>query len=234
MKFLSCLFAWLMLCTAAPAHAADPVTILASYDIYKAGIRIGLIEETYRRDQDHYSLTSSTRAVGLFSLFKPGKIVVSSSGLIDAQGLKPLAFSAFHDDNQVDERRAVLDWNVKKLTLIHRDERKELALPDGTQDRLSAMYQFMFLPLQSPMLDFQMINGGYLLEFHFAVSKGETLQTPAGAFSTLYLDNRAQAAKERTEIWLATQHHNLPCKMIITDADGGKITQLLRTLDVKP
>jgi len=232
MKYLFPLIAYLMLCSAGAAFAATPDSIQATYDIYKAGIRIGQIEEMYRRDKDRYTLTSTTRAVGLFALFKSGKIVVSSSGLIDAQGLKPLVFSAEHEHKEKDSRRAELDWDAKKFTLIYQEQRTVAALPDGTQDRLSAMYQFMFLPLQSPKLDFQMVNGNYLLSFHFDVSPGPTLKTPAGELSTLYLDNKAQAAKERTEIWLATQFHNLPCKMVITDADGGKITQILRKLDV--
>jgi len=223
-----------MLCSAGAACAAAPDSIQATYDIYKAGIRIGQIEETYLRDKDRYKLTSTTRAVGLFTLFRRGKIVVSSSGLINAQGLKPLIVSAEHEGEEKENRRAEFDWDSKTITLIHQAERTAVALPDDTQDRLSAMYQFMFLPLQAPKLNFQMLNGNYLLNFRFDISQGPVLKTPAGEFRTLYLDNKAQAARERTEIWLATQFHNLPCKMVVTDADGGKITQILRKLDIGP
>ena len=227
------LAAGFLLCVAGTAAAA-PTGVRATYDIYKAGIRIGQIEETYQRDQDRYSLVSTTRATGLFALFRPGKITISSSGLIGVQGLRPLAAAVEHERNARDNRLAELDWNAGKLTLIHQGQRTIMELPDGTQDRLSAMYQFMFLPLQSPALAFRMINGGYLLSLDFAVAPGPLLKTPAGEFATLYLDNQAQALKERTELWLATQRHNLPCKMVITDAEGGKITQILRKLDVSP
>ncbi|MBI5429804.1 MAG: DUF3108 domain-containing protein [Nitrosomonadales bacterium] len=234
MKHLLGFVLWLMLCAAGAACADAPGGIRATYDIYKAGIRIGQIEEVYRREKDRYTLISTTGATGLFSLFRPGKIIVRSSGLIDDHGLKPQISSAEHEGEAQDNRSAELDWNAKKLTLIHQAQRTVVALPEGTQDRLSAMYQFMFLPLQSPMLSFQMINGGYLLNFDFAISPGPLLKTPAGEFATMYLDNRAQGAKERTELWLATQYHNLPCKMIVTDAGGGKITQILRKLDISP
>ncbi|HEY0665121.1 MAG TPA: DUF3108 domain-containing protein [Gallionella sp.] len=224
----------LVLLGAGAAAAATPTSIHASYDIYKAGITIGEVEETYQRVADRYTLVSSTRAVGIFSLFKRGKLIVRSEGIIDAQGLKPLFFSAVHEDNAKEGRSAELDWASNKLALIYQDQRNVVELPAKTQDRLSAMYQFIFLPLTSPVLEFPMINGAYLLNFKFQISTGPLLKTPAGEFATLYVDNKNQGARERTELWLATQFHNLPCKMIVTDPGGGKITQVLTRLDVVP
>lgn len=226
--------AWLVLFSTGMACAATPSTIRASYDIYKAGITIGQVEETYQRSADRYSLVSSTRAVGIFSLFKRGRLIVKSSGIIDAQGLKPLFFSAIHDDSVREGRSAELNWDTGKLAFIYQDQRNIVDLPPKTQDRLSAMYQFIFLPLTSPGLDFPMINGAYLLNFRFQIVRGPTLKTPAGEFSTLYLDNKNQGARERTELWLATEFHNLPCKMIVTDPSGGKITQVLSRLEIIP
>jgi hypothetical protein len=52
--------------------------------------------------------------------------------------------------------------------------------------------------------------------------------------STFYLDSQAKAGESRTEIWLAPSRNNLPYKMIITDADGGQLIQILNRLDIKP
>jgi hypothetical protein len=234
MKTLLRSVSWLMLFSAGLACAATPTTIRASYDISKAGITLGKIEETYQRVADRYTLTSTTHAVGIFSLFKRGKIIVTSKGAIDDYGFRPLSISAIHDDDAKAGRSAELDWNAGKLTLIQSDKRDIIDLPARTQDRLSAMYQFMFLPLKEPNLKFTMINGNYLLNFDFLISPGPVLKTPAGEFTTLYLDNKHQGLKERTEIWLATGSYNLPCKMIVTDPGGGKITQTLSKLEIIP
>jgi len=234
MNYFLRFFALLVLFAAGTVFADTPDRIQASYDIFKAGLRIGQIEETYQRNNDKYTLVSITRAVGIFAWFKSGKVVVRSNGLIDDDGLKPLSFSAVHEDKTNDGRYAELDWDNRKLFLVHQSDRKEIELPDSTQDRLSAMYQFMFLPLEPPKLGFSMINGGYLLKFIFDISDGPSLYTPAGVFRTLYIDNKLQGAKERTEIWLARERYNLPCKMIITDDGGGKITQILSKLSVNP
>lgn len=227
--------AWLMLCVAASAFAAPPSSVQASYDIYKDGMKIGQIEETYTRNKDRYTLSSTTTPLGLLAVFKPEKIFIDSSGLIGKQGLQPLRFSHQRERDKNRDSRAEFDWDGKQLTLIHQAQRTVVVLPDGTQDRLSAMYQFMFLPLQhAATVDFPMTNGNKLDNYHYIITHDQKLQTPAGKFNTLYLDNQAKTRESRTEIWLATQRHNLPCQMVITDASGDQLTQVLSKLDTQP
>lgn len=225
---------WLLLC-AAPAFAAEPASVHATYDVYKDSLKIGQMEETFTRDKDRYTLTSTTTPVGLLAAFRPEKIFINSSGLVGKQGLQPLLFTHRRERNESRDSRAEFDWEAKQLALIHQTQRTVVALPDGTQDRLSAMYQFMFLSLQSATtLDFAMTNGNKLDNYHYTLTPGQKLKTPAGEFNTLYLDSEAKAGESRTEIWLATQHHNLPCKMIITDSGGDQLTQILSKFDIKP
>jgi hypothetical protein len=97
------------------------------------------------------------------------------------------------------------------------------------------MYQFMFLPLQNAdTLDFSMTNGSKLDHYRYVITRGQTTRVPAGEFKTLYLDSQAKPGESRTEIWLATQYHNLPCKIIITEANGDQFTQVLSKLTIKP
>lgn len=233
MKLSLPVLAWLMLCTAS-AFAAPPGRVQATYDVYKSGMMVGQIEETYARDQDRYTLSSTTIPLGLLAVFKPEKIFVESNGLVGKQGLQPLRFSHRRERDEGRDSRAEFDWEARHLTLIRQEQRTVVALPDGTQDRLSAMYQFMFLPLKNvDHLDFPMTNGSKLDNYHYAITRGQKLKTPAGEFKTLYLDNRAKAGESRTEIWLATQRHNLPCRMTITDAGGDQITQILSKLEIR-
>jgi len=224
-----------VLCPLSSAFAATPNNVHATYEIYKGGLKIGLIEENYTRDKNHYTLTSTTRAAGLLAIFKPGKIIINSNGLVGSKGLQPLHFNDQREGEESRNRSAEFDWDARQLTLIQKAQRTAVTLPDGTQDRLSVMYQFMFLPLQpDTKLDFPMTNGSKLDNYRYAISSRLKLKTPAGEFDTLYLDNQARKGESRTEIWLATEHHNLPCKMTITDADGGQLTQILGKLSTTP
>lgn len=216
------------------AHAAPPVSIQATYEVYKNGMKVE-ISEAYTRDQNRYTLSSVWTPLGLLALLKPEKIFIDSSGLIGKQGLQPLLLKHRRELDNDKNSRAEFDWHSKQLALIHHGQRTVVALPDGTQDRLSVMYQFMFLPLNNATtLDFPMTNGEKLDNYHYAITHNQTTNTPAGEFKAIYLDSQAKPGERRTEIWLSTQHHNLPCKMTITEANGDQLTQVLSKLTITP
>lgn len=233
MRWLSLILAWLALCAAVPAHAAAPSSVQVTYDIYKDGLKIGEIEEVYTRDKDRYTLSSTTTPVGILALFKPEKVFVTSSGLVGKQGLQPLRFSHRRERDTSKDSDAEFDWSNGKLTQIQQAQRNVVDLPAGTQDRLSAMYQFMFLPDSARSVDFPMTNGIKLNDYHYTVSRGDKLKLPAGEFATLYLDDQAKPGERHTEIWLATRLHNLPCKMVITEGNGDQLTQELSKLQIR-
>jgi len=225
---------WLALGISSTAMAEQPTDIHATYDVYNGRLKIGRIEERFVRNKDSYTLISTTRAIGWLAIFNPGKIVISSSGMVTSHGLQPLHFSDKREHNEHKNRGAELDWDSKRLTLVQQRQRNSVSLPDGTQDRLSAMYQFMFLSLKDDStLDFPMTNGGKLDIYHYAITPGGILKTPAGDFNTLYLDSQAKKGESRTEIWLASERFNLPCKMTITEADGDQLTQILSKLEIR-
>jgi hypothetical protein len=227
MKYPFQSFAWLMLCVAGSAFAAPPSSVLATYEIYKSGIKIGQIEEAFARSKNRYTLISTTRGAGLL-IFKPGKIVISSSGLVGDHGLQPLNFSDLREGEESRNRFAEFDWKAKQLTLIHHEQRSVLPLPDGTQDRLSAMYQFIFLPLEkTDMLSFHRTDGSKLDIYNYRITPDQSVTVPLGTFKALYVASVPEADASRTEIWLAEEHANFPYKMVITDKDGDKFSQVL-------
>ena len=235
MKYLLQALAWLMLCVAGPSFAASPSSVRATYEIYKSGIPIALIEETYTLSKDRYTLVSTTRATGLLAVFRPGKIVLSSSGLVGAHGLKPLKFSDLREGEGGKNRSAEFDWNTMQLTMIQQEQRTVVPLPEDTQDRLSAMYQFMFLPLaKADKLDFHMTNGGKLDIYNYRITHDQSVTVPLGTFKALYVASVPEPRSNRTEIWLATEHANFPYKMVITDPDGDSLTQVLTKFDFVP
>ena len=233
MKFLTIIVTWLVLCV--PAWAAPPASVNASYEVFSNGMKIAKIDEVYSHDKDRYTLTSTTTPLGLLAIFKPHKIFVRSSGLITKQGLRPLRYEYRREGDASKTVSAEFDWSSQQLTLVNPALQSRLPLPNGTQDRLSAMYQFMFMTLNnSSTLDFTMTNGSKLDEYHYAAGTRQQLDTPAGQFDSLYLDSQAKSGENRTELWLATQRYNLPCKMVITDSKGEQLTQVLRSVKTTP
>jgi hypothetical protein len=221
--------AWLILLVACPAFAATPSSVQASYEIYKGGMKIGRIDEAFTVGKDnHYSIVSTTRATGLLAIFRPGKIVLRSNGLVDAHGLKPLNFSDVREGDEDRNRSAEFNWSTMQLTMIEHRKRRVVPLPDDTQDRLSAMYQFLFLSLaKTDTLNFHMTNGGKLDIYNYRITHDQSVTVPLGTFRALYIASVPEKGSNRTEIWLAGKHANFPYKIVITDPDGGSLSQVL-------
>ena len=222
-------FAWLLVLVAGSSFAAAPGSIHARYDIYKGGIKIGEIDEDFAIDKDnHYTIVSTTHATGLLAIFRPGRIIRRSNGLVDAHGLWPFNFTDVREGDEDRNRSAEFDWSTMQLTLIEHKRRTIVPLPEDTQDRLSAMYQFQFLSLaKADRLSFHMTNGGKLDIYDYRVTHDQLATVPLGKFSAVYIASVPEKGSNRTEIWLAAERKNFPYKMVITDPDGDQLSQVL-------
>lgn len=232
------LIAWLLLCGTVPAIAAPaiaPSRLQVSYDVLKGDIRAANISETYTRTQDHYRIESVSKVVGLLALIKPETIRVISEGSVTAKGLRPLTFTNKRELDTERNTGADFDWSANRITLNDRAGKRTQPLPAGTQDRLSAMYQFMFAPLKNATaLDFHMTNGSKVDIYNYLITPDQSVTVPLGTFKALYVASLPKAGESRTEIWLAAEHANFPYKIVITDPDGGKLTQVLTQYNLEP
>ncbi len=233
--FLRLMFALLTCSISLPAAAAVPSRITAEYDVYKDSIKGATIVETFTRDKDSYRIESVSKAAGILYLLKPETITVVSQGKLTAQGLQPQSFTQKRKLDTERNTSADFDWDNKRITLHDRNGERTVVLPADTQDRLSAMYQPMFVVSQkATKLDFYMTNGSKVDIYNYLLSPGQSITVPLGTFKTSYLTNSPKDGESRNEMWLATEHSNFPCKMVITDSDGSKLIQVLTRLDTEP
>lgn len=222
----------LLLCgalLAAPAARAaePPVRIEASYEVSKGSIRAVAMTETYFRLNSRYTLESVSVAIGLLAVFKAETIRVTSTGTITPHGLRPDAYASKRKLDTERDNAADLHWDKHQITLRDKAGQRTSPLPADTQDRLSAMYQLMFLPLQNMKeLRFHMTNGSKVDEYVFIITPGQSVDTPAGKVRALHLATPPASGENRTEIWVDEEHH-FPYKLVITEPDGGKFTQVL-------
>jgi Protein of unknown function (DUF3108) len=228
--------AFLLFFCALSSRAAEPYShIEASYDVMKDNIKAATITETFSRTKDHYHIESVSKAFGLVALFKPETIRVVSDGSINAKGLRPASFTNKRELDSERNASADFNWALDQITLTDRNGTRTLALPEGTQDRLSAMYQFMYAPVnKAAKLDFYMTNGSKVDIYNYIVTHNESVTVPLGTFKATYVTNQPKENESRTEIWLSTEHENFPYKMVITGPEGDKFTQLLTRFNATP
>lgn len=217
---------------ATPSLPVQFTNIAAHYDVLKGNIKVATMTETYTRKQGGYHIESVTKAIGLLAMFKPEVIRVTSEGTLTAKGLRPLTYIQERKLDTARNTRADFDWKTKNITLTDRSGKRTLPLQAGTQDRLSAMYQFMFVPLQNVTeLNFNMTNGSKVDEYSYRITPDQSMTIPLGTFKTLYVTSPPQEGENQTELWLATEHGNFPYKMIITESNGDKFTQVLTQIN---
>ena len=177
-------------------------------------------------DGEHYHLNSVMQAKGLVALFIPD-LLQTSDGKLVASGLQPQHYLYQFGDKKNKTFSADFDWPAKTLRLQSATEVKELPLVDGTQDLLSFMYQFMFVP---PLQNMQLAitNGKKLGIYDYSFEGEETIPTKIGQLSTIHLMRQGDAGDDKTELWLALDYQHVPVKIRKTEKKG-KVYELLVT-----
>ena len=224
------LFALVLTLQVIVTHAA-PQRISASYDLFKDGQLFARVAETYEQTGKRYTIESTTTAVGVYALFAKGAIKLISSGEVTRNGLRPLHFE-HHRGNAADKLiSADFDWDKQTLTSKHDGETETVALAPDAQDRISQMYQLMFLPFKTKDISFHMTNGKNMSAYHYQRTGDEPrLTTQSGKFRTLHLVRQTTSGEDATELWLARDKSNFPLKILIVDDSGSKLEQTLVTL----
>lgn len=171
--------------------ATSPVAIKhidAHYDVFKDGIKVATMAEIYTGKPSGYRIESTTAATSLLARIKAEVIHTVSEGVVSRRGLRPLTYS---QDRKLDTERNVhadFDWKTGHITLTDRTGKHILPLFAGTQDRLSAMYQFTIAPPKGVAeLSFNMTNGSKVDEYSYLVTPNQSVTVPLGTFNALYL-----------------------------------------------
>ena len=165
-----------------------------------------------------YNLNFVIEPKGVFALFV-SNLVQTSKGILTNSGLQPNTYSYQYGDKTEKTRTAQFDWVNKKLELITAKGSKIEELPEDTQDLLSFMYQFMYVPPLNRM-QINIANGKKLTLYGYAFEGEEDLSLPSGEFRTNHIVHTGNDADEKTELWLAIDYQHIPVKIVKTEKEG--------------
>ena len=215
------------------AQAGTTQRVNATYNFYKSGQEVGVVTETFSRTGNRYEILSETKAIGIFALFAKGNIKLISRGEITKDGLRPLHFEHHRGSNPDKLIVADFDWNKQTLTMRYDGKTETMSLVPGTQDRISRLYQFMFIPPKDKTLAFPMTNGRNIDQYQYLLTDQEQLKTPAGTFKTKHYVQQHKSDEDGAEMWLASNMRFFPVLIIIKEKDGGNLEQQLTQLTIK-
>ena len=218
---------------AAAANAA-PRVVKATYSGFMNGMPMGSIVEQFESDGTTYRIVSETRPTGLAAMLLRQPLRFTSAGHIGRDGLRPSQFEARRSAGDAPQVSADFNWSAKQLVLKHHGKTESHALPRGTQDRLSVMYQFMFLSLDRiRQLDFPMTNGRKLDRYRYRATEDVEIDTGIGRLKTVHLVKQRDPGDSVSEVWLSPQHAYLPVKMLIVEKEDLRLEQIIQSIDVR-
>jgi len=219
---------------AGTARAAGPSQMSVVYDLYRNGIKLGQVTDSFTRSGNRYTLTSETRATGPLKMLWPGNIRLESTGVVTSQGLRPLQFQHARSDAPNKLATANLDWKQRSIAFRYKGETKQVdGLQDGAQDQLSQVYQFMFARRLPGDYSVQVVGGRSVNDFHYVRSDGGAIQTPLGAIATQRFERITQKPDEKAiSVWVAPTRNNLPVQIRVSE-DGVTVEQRLVRASVK-
>jgi hypothetical protein len=181
-------------------------------------------KQTFDRDENnHYRLTGEMSLPVM--LFISGSMEEHSEGLITEKGLQPVKFT--HKITGSKPQTANFDWDAQNLVMDTGKRTETKPLSPGTQDMLSFMYQFMFVPPLEQM-QITMVTGKKLRTYVYNFEGEDTLDTPMGKLKALHIGRSNSDGDERTELWLASEYRYLPIRIRRTEKDGA-IVDLVAT-----
>lgn len=218
-------------CPAAGREA--PRAVSASYNVYLNGALVAVMSERFEASNGSYRIVSVSRAAGVLALIERQPLRFVSEGALVGDGLRPRRFEGGRRESDPRWVRADFDWEAGSLVLVHDGRAETRPLPQRTQDRLSFLYQFMFLALEQSAHELPMTDGRKLDRYHYRVAPGGELDTPLGRLATVHLVKQRRTDESATEIWLSPAHRHLPVRVLIREEDGSRYEQIATRLVIE-
>lgn len=217
------------------ANAAQAEQMNAVYDLYRNEQKLGTVTETFTRTGKAYRIVSETHATGPLKLLWPGTIRLESEGEVRKTGLRPKRFSHGRSDKPNKTAVATLDWPKQSIHYQYKGEtRHEKGLRANTQDQLSQLYQFAFMPRLPTDYSLAVVSGKNVNTYHYARRDGGTIDVPAGQFAVQEFSRTLAPGDEKAiTVWVAPAQKNFPVQIRVVE-DGATLEQRLVTLTVKP
>ena len=210
---------------------AAPKSVSVSYQLLRNDKVVGQITETYQQQGNQYKIQSVTEGAGLLAL--AGKRILTSQGLVTADGLQPQHFELHQGDNDRKTLMADFDWGKAEISMKVKGNSVSHPLQKGTQDLASYAYQWMFAPPSADAISVALTTGKKLREYQFQVIERDVIVVIANQqYQTLTLSNTTESGEERL-ISLSTQHANLPVRVLIRDENGAVTEQVLTNIRIE-
>jgi hypothetical protein len=189
----------------------------------------GTAKIEYQREvSGNYHLRWVVEGRGLLELLYPS-LVQQSQGEVSPSGLKPHIYRYAFGDRASKTYEATFDWAINIITLKTSKGEQRLDLRANTQDLLSFMYQFMFVPPLQEM-HVTLTNGRRLGEYEYMFEGEDSVVIADKTVQTVHIAHTRGDTDEKVELWLASDYRYVPVKIKKLEKNGMVIEQVATRL----
>ncbi len=186
--------------------------------------------QTWEATGDRYTIDSKSNPVGLARLAPLGPHEYHSSGQVTEQGLMPRQFTSKEvRRGATNESAAQFDWDKNQLRFGRANEAKSAALPAGSQDFVSFMFQLSLAPPPRGRIQMPITNGRNFETYDLEVLDEETLETPMGELRVLPIKRAPGPGVDGITVYLATEYRHLPVRILHFNRDGSPGGEIIAT-----
>lgn len=184
--------------------------------------------EYMREASGNYNLRWLVEGRGLLKLLYPS-LEQQSQGEISPRGLKPHFYRYAFGNRASKTYEATFDWETNIITLKTSKGEQRLDLRVNTQDLLSFMYQFMFVPPLQEM-HVTLTNGRRLGEYEYMFEGEDSIVIADKTIQTVHIAHTRGDTDEKVELWLASDYRYVPVKIKKLEKNGMVIEQVATRL----
>lgn len=194
-----------------------------SYTLYAGADRfaVGRTVHTWDMQGSEYRIGSVSETSGLAAVFRNERRTYLSEGSVTRHGLQPRAFLMSRlRRGQTEVARARFDWDAHSITWGFPEEVRSAALPAGSQDFLSLLFQLALAPPAGNRIALPITTGTKFETYELEVLPEETLDTPLGMLRAVPLRQVRKPGAETIQVWLAAEYQHLPVQLRFFGRDG--------------
>lgn len=182
---------------------------------------VGRTVQSWEFEDDRYTAGSDSESTGLVELFRPHRYRYLSQGSIVGDRLRPERFLAsIRRGSRSEEAQALFNWDNNMLRLGRLPQQATVALPAGSQDWVSFMYNLALTPPAPGRLTLPFTRGSRLDTVSFDVLPAESIDTPLGRLLAVPVVQLRSAGQESMALWLAPDYRNLPVRIRFYNREG--------------
>lgn len=208
---------WLLVSFAGAAQATPPAQVEIEYTLMRNGSTMAEVVDRLEHANGSYQLTETWKGKGMYALL--GRAKRTSAGALGPDGPRPHEY--VDERSGRDTQRVSFDWKANTITRRYKGKTSTEPVPVDTQDRLSFLLKLTFASHKGQPVTFHVADGRGMSQHTYNSNGRERVGTPAGAFDAIKI-TRTNGSGDRAEIWLATDRHYLPVRIVVMEKDGTR------------